>query len=162
MKKDFTFIPYKEEPEEQPRVIPPAEPQEVDGDLAYITPELITELQPNEVFTFGSNLAGRHGKGAAKLAMKWGAVYGQAHGLQGKTYAIPTLDVGLMRRALGDIAQDVYDFTDFAERHQELTFLVTEIGCGLAGFKHAQIAPLFTGCNRLKNVKIPLKFWKYI
>ena len=130
--------------------------------MNHITNDNITSLAENEIFVFGSNLAGRHGKGAARQALQWGAVYGQAHGLQGKTYAIPTLDKGLVRRALGDIETDVHDFSLFAQQHPKLSFLVTEIGCGLAGFKPEQIAPLFKRCAWLKNVKLPLVFWDNI
>ena len=102
-----------------------------------ITPDWITELSDNEVFVFGSNLEGLHGGGAARLAMKWGAVWGQGVGLQGQTYAIPTMHGGV-----DEIRPYVDDFIAFASSHPDKRFLVTEIGCGIAGFRPKEIAPL--------------------
>lgn len=100
----------------------------------------------NRIFVFGSNLAGRHGAGAALFARKQrGAIYGQAHGLQGQSYAIPTLDARFQQRPLGDIAQDVGLFLGFARAHPELRFQVTPIGTGLAGFSHQEMSRLFAG-----------------
>jgi hypothetical protein len=79
---------------------------------------------PNKVFVFGSNTAGRHGAGAARTAVRWGARYGQGNGMAGKTYAIASLDGHLQKRSLEDIAQDVAEFTQFARQHQHLVFLV--------------------------------------
>ena len=91
-----------------------------------ITPNHITELKPNEIFVFGSNLQGYHGGGAARLAMnQWGAVWGQGTGLQGQTYAIPTMQGGI-----GTIRPYIDQFIKFAQNDPERTFLVTEIGCG--------------------------------
>lgn len=119
----------------------------------------ITHLQPNEVFVFGSNLAGRHGKGAAKQALaSFGAVYGQGEGLQGQSYAIPTKDGRLARLDLRRIKYFIDNFLVFAGEHPELTFLVTDIGCGLAEFKHEEIAPLFKEALVLDNVKLPEVF----
>ena len=106
------------------------------------------------IFVFGSNLAGRHGKGAALHAKKFcGAIYGQGVGLQGNSYAIPTKDEKLQPLPLEDIAEHVCDFITFAFLHPELRFEVTPIGCGLAGYKPDQIGPLFTGVP--PNVVIP-------
>lgn len=125
-----------------------------------ITPEHITELHDNQIFVFGSNLSGRHGKGAAKTALEWGAVYGQAEGLQGKTYAIPSKDKTIRKTlAIDEIKFFVDTFIDFAKRHQEFNFLVTEIGCGLAGLKPKQIAPLFSKAIELENIWLPIRFW---
>jgi hypothetical protein len=96
------------------------------------------------IFVFGSNLAGRHGKGAALHARKMcGAVYGQGVGLQGNSYAIPTKDVRLNTLALSDVRHYVENFKSFAAANPHLTFEVTAIGCGLAGYKPEQIAPMF-------------------
>lgn len=128
-----------------------------------ITPENITKLEQNQIFVFGSNQAGRHGKGAAKTALRWGAVYGQAEGLQGKTYAIPSKDKSIRRTLTVDEIKPYVDrFVYYARQHPELTFLVTEIGCGLAGLKPKQIAPLFTDCKELENVWLSARFWHEI
>lgn len=96
------------------------------------------------MFVFGSNLAGRHGKGAALEAVrKWGAVYGQGSGRQGNAYAIPTKDARLQVRTLDQIDLSVGDFVAHAINNPRDSFLVTAIGCGLAGYDPAQIAPLF-------------------
>ena len=125
-----------------------------------ITPENITSIAENEVFVFGSNLSGRHGKGAAKTALGWGAKLGQAAGIQGKTYGIPTKDAAIKRTLrIDEIKPFVDDFIEFAKANENLTFLVTEIGTGLAGYKPKDIAPLFAECVNLKNVKLPQRFW---
>ncbi len=96
------------------------------------------------IFVFGSNLAGRHGKGAALFArMHYGAVYGQGIGLQGRSYAIPTKDTDLRTLPLDEIGRHVRTFLAFAESQSALRFEVTPIGCGLAGYKPADIAPMF-------------------
>lgn len=98
------------------------------------------------VFVFGSNLAGRHGKGAALEArQRWGAIYGQGEGPQGDSYAIPTKDARLNVLPLEDIWDKVRWFIKHAEENGDNSFLVTAIGCGLAGYKPEQIAPLFAG-----------------
>ena len=120
------------------------------------TPEFITELQPNEIFVFGSNLKGMHGGGAAYIAYrKFGAVMGQGVGLQGQSYAIPTMQGGVET-----IRPYVDEFIAFAREHQELTFLVTRIGCGIAGFRDKEIAPLFREALGLENVCLPESFVK--
>lgn len=96
------------------------------------------------VFVFGSNLAGRHGKGAAKWALEnRGAIYGVGMGLQGNSYAIPTKDAAIQTLPLESIRRNVNIFIAFAKAHPEMTFELTPIGCGLAGYKHEQIAPMF-------------------
>ena len=125
-----------------------------------ITPGNITSISENEVFVFGSNLSGIHGKGAAKTALKWGAKWGQSNGIQGKTYAIPTKDAKIKRALhINKIKPFVDDFIEWAKYHTGNTFYVTEIGCGLAGYKPKDIAPLFAECVNLKNVKLPKSFW---
>ncbi len=123
-----------------------------------ITSPRITELKPGEIFVFGSNLEGAHGGGAALLAWKkWGAVWGQGAGLQGQTYGIPTMHGGP-----DAIKPYVDDFIRFAREHSELTFLVTEIGCGIAGFRPEEIAPLFKDAVGVANIHLPQRFWEVL
>ena len=118
------------------------------------TPERITELKPNEIFVFGSNLAGSHGGGAALLAYKrFGAIWGQGVGLQGQSYAIPTMQGGVET-----IKPYVDEFMEFAKQHSAYKFLVTRIGCGIAGFTDEEIAPLFKQAIDLENVILPKDF----
>lgn len=126
------------------------------------TPDNITELLPNDVFVFGSNEAGRHGAGAAKLAMRWGAKYGHGFGMAGQTFAIPSLDKDLRQLRLHEIDGYVIAFADNARLIPHLTYRVTEIGCGLAGFTPEQIAPLFAPCKDIPNVHLPARFWAVI
>ncbi|MCQ2295367.1 MAG: hypothetical protein MJZ67_06905 [Bacteroidales bacterium] len=115
------------------------------------TPEFITHLEEGQIFVFGSNLAGRHGGGAARIAYeRFGAVMGQGVGLQGQCYAIPTMQGGV-----DTIKPYVDEFILFAQQHPELTFLVTRIGCGIAGFRDEEIAPLFADAHLLPNVVLP-------
>lgn len=110
-----------------------------------------------EIFVFGSNLAGRHGKGAALEARnKHGAKYGQGVGLQGNSYAIPTKDAHLQTLSLAQIRFFVSTFLDTANNRPDLTFRLTPIGCGLAGYKPEQIAPMF--CDAPPNVVLPEEF----
>lgn len=126
-----------------------------------ITNDLITELAENEFFVFGSNLSGIHGGGAAKLAFdKFGARWGQAEGIQGKTYAIPTKSENIERTlTIEEIEPFVKIFIDLAGRFPEYTFFVTEIGCGLAGLQHKDVAPLFKDAVQFENIHLPQKFW---
>jgi hypothetical protein len=128
-----------------------------------VTPDNIEKLGENEVFVFGSNQSGRHGKGAAKTALGWGAVWGQASGLQGRTYGIPTKD-STVRRTLSitEIKPYVEEFIDFAIANPSMIFLVTEIGCGLAGYKPKDIAHLFERAKDVENIHLPSKFWRRI
>ena len=120
-----------------------------------ITPEFIKKLKPNEIFVFGSNLAGAHAGGAARIAVEqFGAIMGQGVGLQGQSYAIPTMQGGV-----STIMPYVDEFIRFADMHPELTFLVTKIGCGIAGFTPAEIAPLFAGAVNVGNIHLPQDFW---
>lgn len=99
-----------------------------------------------DIFVFGSNLAGIHGAGAAKFAMQYqGAIWRQGIGLQGTSYAIPTKDQRIQTMPLDVIKRHVEVFKEFARLHPELTFYVTPIGCGLAGYKRPQIRPMFDG-----------------
>ena len=120
------------------------------------TPDYITELKPDEVFVFGSNLAGMHGGGAAYVAFRqFGAVMGCGVGLRGQSYAIPTMQGGVET-----IKPYVDDFIAFAKVHPELFFFVTRIGCGIAGFRDKEIAPLFAEAIGLENVCLPETFVK--
>lgn len=106
------------------------------------------------VFVFGSNLAGRHGKGAALWARQHrGAVYGRGEGHHGNSYAIPTKDEQLRTLHLDEIARHVRTFVAYANTHTDLQFELTPIGCGLAGYSPADIAPLFAGAPA--NVILP-------
>lgn len=117
-----------------------------------VTPEGITHLEKNEIFVFGSNLDGAHGGGAALMAYrKFGAVWGQGVGLQGQSYGIPT-----MQGSVETIRPYVDEFIDFARQHPELTFLVTRVGCGIAGFLDEEIAPLFAEAHKVENIVLPL------
>ena len=120
-----------------------------------VTPNHIKSLKDGEIFVFGSNLAGAHAGGAARVAVeKFGAVMGQGVGLQGQSYAIPTMQGGV-----DTILPYVEEFIRFADMHPELTFLVTRIGCGIAGFTPAEIAPLFAGAINVPNIHLPMDFW---
>jgi len=122
------------------------------------TPDRITELKENEVFVFGSNLQGMHAGGAARVAVdRFGAIWGQGTGLQGQSYAIPTMQGGVET-----IKPYTDEFIEFAKSHPKLYFLVTRIGCGIAGFNDEDIAPLFSGAYDLPNVSLPLSFAKII
>ena len=122
------------------------------------TPEMITELRPDEVFVFGSNLEGLHVGGAARVAFKnFGAVMGCGVGLRGQSYAIPTMQGGVET-----ITPYVDQFIGFARKHPELFFYVTRIGCGIAGFRDREIAPLFKDAIFIENVTLPESFARII
>lgn len=118
------------------------------------TPDNITSLGRDEVFVFGSNLAGIHAGGAARVALeRFGAVMGQGVGMQGQSYAIPTMQGGV-----DTIKPYVDDFIKLAREWDQTTFYVTRIGCGIAGFKDSEIAPLFAEAMKLYNVRLPKSF----
>lgn len=119
-----------------------------------ITPAYIGELKDNEIFVFGSNLQGIHGGGAARIAREYfGAIMGQGVGLQGQSYAIPTMQGGVRT-----IKPYTDEFIEFAKTNTNLHFLVTRIGCGIAGFRDEDIAPLFDNAINLTNVSLPKEF----
>lgn len=123
-----------------------------------VTPSWIDDLQENQVFVFGSNLAGMHGGGAARIArLRFGAVMGNGVGMQGRSYAIPTMQGGTET-----IRPYVNDFIAYAKEHPELTFLVTPIGCGIAGFEPEDIAPLFENACNVENIWLPKSFWEVL
>jgi hypothetical protein len=122
-----------------------------------VSSDTITELTDNEIFVFGSNIHGNHAGGAARVARrKWGAIQGQGEGLQGQTYAIPT-----MFKTVEDIQPYVERFIEFAEKNPDKRFLVTKIGCGIAGFKVEEIANLFVDVidKNIKNIYLPKEFF---
>ena len=131
--------------------------REVEEFSNRFAPNHIGKLKNNEIFVFGSNAQGLHGGGAAATAMKYyGAVWGQGEGLQGQSYAIPTMGT------LDETEQAVQRFIKFAKEHPELRLLVTKIGCGIAGYTPRQIAPMFAGVVNVENVCLPEDFWKEI
>lgn len=122
------------------------------------TPENITKLGEDEIFVFGSNLEGHHAGGAARTARKlFGAIEGQGVGLQGQSYAIPTMQGGVET-----IKPYVDEFINLAREWDQTTFYVTRIGCGIAGFTDAEIAPLFDEALDLYNVRLPESFVREI
>lgn len=123
-----------------------------------IAPDRISELKDNEIFVFGSNLDGSHGGGAAAVAAKmFGAIWGQGVGLHGQSYGIPTMHGGV-----DEIKPYVDDFIEFAKQNQTLTFLVTRIGCGIAGFSEEEMAPLFAAAVSVENIYLPDTFLNII
>jgi len=124
----------------------------------------ITDLLPNEIFVFGSNLLGLHGAGAARQALKFGAKWGQSAGLQGRCWAIPTKDERLNTLPLTEIEKYVNQFLNFAKQNLHYSFQVTEIGCGLAGYHPNQIAPFFRAVidEQINNVHLPRNFLKLL
>ncbi len=133
-----------------------AKPSRHRGDR--ITPARITSLKPNEVFVFGSNLAGFHGGGAARIAhAKFGAIWGQGVGMQGQSYAIPTMQGGVET-----IKPFVDQFIDYAHQNPISRFYVTRIGCGIAGFTDEEIAPLFREAVDVENICLPTEWWELL
>jgi hypothetical protein len=127
----------------------------------YVTPNHIKELKENEIFVFGSNRQGRHGKGAALTARnKFGAIYGQSEGLQGQSYSIITKELRKEYQpvSLGEIKLGVDTFIQFTKDNKHLTFYVVELGCNLAYFTVEEIAPLFKLAMGIKNIYLPERF----
>lgn len=122
-----------------------------------ITPSLVSALEPGEVFVFGSNIHGMHMGGAARVAIeRFGAVWGVGEGLQGQSYALPTME------GIESLEKAVARFVEFARQHPELRFLVTAVGCGIAGYTAEQVAPFFKSVIDLQNVYLPQSFWDVI
>lgn len=118
-------------------------------------PDIIMTLAPNEVFVFGSNIHGRHGAGAARFAVeRFGAEYGNGEGLQGQSYALPTME------GWESFQEAVTRFLAYAESRPDLTFLMTEVGCGLAGYTVEEVAPLFSEVP--PNVELPPAFEEFL
>jgi hypothetical protein len=118
----------------------------------------------HKVFVFGSNIMGKHAGGAALLAANHlGAPMGLGKGhISKNSYAIPTLGYGYIKLPLANIRVYVEEFVAYALRHPELTFYVTEVGCGIAGFDRKDIAPLFKSAIPVKNIYLPATFWAYL
>lgn len=126
--------------------------------MLKFTPENITSLEQDEIFVFGSNLAGIHAGGAARVAYeRFGAIMGQGVGIQGQSYAIPTMHGGVE-----EIKPYVDEFIALAREWDQNTFYVTRIGCGIAGFTDEEIAPLFADVIELYNVRLPESFYNII
>ena len=124
-----------------------------------ITNDNITKLDKNEIFVFGDNEAGIHGAGAAKFALqKCGAVMGKHDCLQGNSYGISTKNKYLQVLPIEAISLKVHRFIIIAKMKPDKIFLVTKIGCGLAGYKPKDIAPMFKECLTMENVYLPLNF----
>ncbi|NLA24949.1 MAG: hypothetical protein GX879_08290 [Bacteroidales bacterium] len=122
------------------------------------TPNFIDSLKENEVFVFGSNLAGQHAGGAARIAVdKFGAIWGQGVGMQGQSYAIPTMHGGVEL-----IKPYIDEFIEFAKNNTNKVFLVTRLGCGIAGFNDEDIAPLFANAINIENIVLPETFVKIL
>lgn len=125
------------------------------------TPEFITTLKENEIFVFGSNLNGYHIAGAAKIACdKFGAVYGAPIGIQGNSYALPTLDENFKKLSIGQLRIHINNLYNFIETNTDKDFYITKVGCGIAGFNVSEIKQLFTKFCDLPNVYLPQEFVK--
>ena len=119
-----------------------------------VASDRIATLGENEIFVFGSNIQGSHGGGAAWYAYKqFGAEWGVGEGLTGRTYALPTME------GTTSLKHAVDHFIACAKQHPELTFLVTAVGCGIAGYRPDEVAPLFKEATSLENVFLPQIFW---
>lgn len=126
------------------------------------TPEKITEIKKNEIFVFGANERGLHGAGAAKTALHWGAVMGK-YGLMGQTYGLPTKDANIKTLSLKKIESHILEFLIVVGKNEEKQFLLTRIGCGLAGYKDQQIAEIFAKYLPLpNNLVLPKEFYDII
>ncbi len=126
-----------------------------------IAPENINKLEKNQIFVYGANEAWRHGRGAAKQALNFGAKHGKGP-FWGQTYGICTKDKKIKTLSLEEIKKYVDNFILFAEKYNDLYFLVTKIGCGLAGYKSKDIAPFFKRCLEIKNIALPEEFIKIL
>ena len=119
-----------------------------------VASDRIAELGEKEIFVFGSNIQGAHGGGAAWYAhKKFGAEWGVGEGITGRTYALPTME------GEASLKHAVEHFIACAKQHPELTFLVTAVGCGIAGYAPKEVAPLFREATSLENVYLPQVFW---
>lgn len=127
------------------------------ADGRRIASDRIADLGENEIFVFGSNIQGAHGGGAAWYAYKqFGAEWGVGEGLTGRTYALPTME------GEASLRHAVEHFIACARQHPELTFLVTAVGCGIAGYTPREVGPLFEAATALENVYLPQVFWDVI
>ena len=127
-------------------------------DYKGFTPDYIDRLLPNQIFVFGSNTLGYHTGGASGTARKkFGAVWGQAEGLQGQSYAIP-VDFGKGIRKDTEVKASVEKFIAFAKENEKLFFFVTRIGCGLGGYRDDEMAQFFKNALDVKNICLPKSF----
>ena len=118
------------------------------------TPNYITVLPPQCIFVFGSNLAGRHGKGVALLAhRRFGAEYGVGEGLTGQCYAFPTLDGNLCQRSYADLYNSMIKFYSCVRHHPSKVFLLTKVGTGLGGYTEEFMRQLFADSTLPNLVK---------
>jgi len=123
----------------------------------HITPSIINILKKNEIFVFGSNAQGMHLGGAARVAYnKFGAEWGNGEGMQGQSYALPTMEGKV------NTQNAVKRFTECAKKHPELLFFVTPVGCGIAGYSPQEIAPMFKEAAMMENIYLPVSFWKVL
>lgn len=130
--------------------------------MLYYTGEIKT-LEKNEIFVFGSNERGAHGKGAALYAVRnFGAVSGKGYGLYGQSFAIPTKDLYIKTLPLNKIKSYVDRFIEFAKINNQYIYYITNIGCGLAGYTHNQIAPMFAECVDMNNIILSEIFYNII
>jgi len=128
-----------------------------------VTPETVTKLETGQIFVFGSNRRGIHGAGAALAARRrFGAELGVGEGFTGECYALPTKRTPYERATLEEIHRAVDLFVKTAQHCRGLTFLVVEVGCKLAGYTPAQIAPLFEPVIEMQNVWLPASFWRVL
>lgn len=131
--------------------------------MKRIAPDNITFLEDHDVFVFGSNLSGTHGKGAAKTALQWGAKWGVGEGLVGQTYALPTKGRDYRKTlSLNTIRMHVENFILCALKHPYLSFLVTRIGCGYAGYTDEEMAELMADAVNVDNIYLPASFLKIL
>ena len=122
-----------------------------------VTLNYITDLDSNEIFVFGSNKSGLHLGGAAAFALEnFGAKMGVGEGLTGQCYALPTME------GINSFKEAVDKFEECVKEHPKLKFLVTEVGCGIAGYTPEEVAPLFKKISTYPNVSLPLSFWNVI
>lgn len=122
---------------------------------------MITELKPNQVFVFGSNLAGKHGGGAARQALEsFGAKLGNGRGMQGQSWALPTLGFNFEKLSLDEIEENLNDLKEYAQHNPNTEFLLTKIGCGIANFEVSEIAQLCS--NMPSNVILPKEFIDFL
>ncbi len=127
-------------------------------DYKGFTPDYIDNLLPKQIFVFGSNALGYHTGGASGTARKkFGAVWGQAEGLQGQSYAIP-VDYGKDVRKDAEVKAAIDRFLSFSKEHPDLFFMVTRVGCGVAGYNDTEMAQFFKSAMDLKNVSLPKSF----
>ena len=128
------------------------------------TPDRIDSLESNQVYVFTSNLIGYHSGETSLIALhRFGAIWGQAEGPQGQCYAIP---VDIRGEAIDNVSnylkRHIRKFLEYAKEHQEKEFLVTKIGCGIAGFDEDFIALFFSDALQIRNICLPKSFCTYL